>query len=144
MHVPLPTGHSRVTIYWITVQDVNDVPPVFDRSLGVYEVQLPESREVGKPTGIRLAVDDADEGKLLLAYGHNHVLCDYQLSPCRKEFKFHRDRSGNAGTSHSPHPIPLLKGGGGSHCLLSVWRIGEACIARAAEKHFCANISTDL
>ncbi|XP_063879745.1 neural-cadherin-like isoform X3 [Scylla paramamosain] len=53
-------GHARVTIYWITVQDVNDVPPVFDRSLGVYEVQLPESREVGKPTGIRLAVDDAD------------------------------------------------------------------------------------
>ncbi|XP_045109425.1 neural-cadherin-like isoform X4 [Portunus trituberculatus] len=53
-------GHARVTIYWITVQDVNDVPPVFDRSLGVYEVQLPENRKVGKPTGIRLAVDDAD------------------------------------------------------------------------------------
>ncbi|MPC30159.1 Cadherin-3 [Portunus trituberculatus] len=57
----LPAGHSRVTTYWVTVQDLNDVPPVFDRSMGVYEVQLPENREVGKPTGIRLAVDDADE-----------------------------------------------------------------------------------
>ncbi|KAK8380707.1 hypothetical protein O3P69_007967 [Scylla paramamosain] len=55
------SGHSRVTTYWVTVQDLNDVPPVFDRSMGVYEVQLPENREVGKPTGIRLAVDDADE-----------------------------------------------------------------------------------
>ncbi|XP_050725469.1 neural-cadherin-like [Eriocheir sinensis] len=52
--------HARMTTYWITVQDLNDVPPAFNRSLGVYEVKLPENREVGKPTGIRIAVDDPD------------------------------------------------------------------------------------
>ncbi|XP_050709589.1 protocadherin Fat 3-like [Eriocheir sinensis] len=52
--------HERMTTYWITVQDLNDVAPQFDLSQGVYEVQLPENREAGKPTGIRLAVDDQD------------------------------------------------------------------------------------
>ncbi|KAK4308572.1 hypothetical protein Pmani_019737, partial [Petrolisthes manimaculis] len=52
--------HTRMTTYWITVQDLNDVAPVFDRSLGVYEMMLPENREVGKPTGIRLVVNDTD------------------------------------------------------------------------------------
>lgn len=58
-----PTEHARMTTYWITVQDLNDVPPAFNRSLGVYEVKLPENREVGKPTGIRIAVDDPDIGE---------------------------------------------------------------------------------
>lgn len=52
-----------MTTYWITVQDLNDVAPQFDLSQGVYEVQLPENREAGKPTGIRLAVDDQDIGE---------------------------------------------------------------------------------
>ena len=62
--------HERMTIYWITVQDLNDVPPQFDRAAGTYEVQLPENREVGKPTGIRLAFIDPDIGgwRLFLNY----------------------------------------------------------------------------
>ena len=58
--------HERMTIYWITVQDLNDVPPQFDKAAGTYEVQLPENREVGKPTGIRLAFIDPDIGELIL------------------------------------------------------------------------------
>ena len=57
--------HERMTIYWITVQDLNDVPPQFDKAAGTYEVQLPENREVGKPTGIRLAFIDPDIGELI-------------------------------------------------------------------------------
>ncbi|XP_066950818.1 protocadherin beta-14-like [Macrobrachium rosenbergii] len=53
-------AHERMTIYWITVQDLNDVPPVFDYLNGVYEVELPENREVGKSTGIKLAINDSD------------------------------------------------------------------------------------
>ncbi|XP_045109335.1 neural-cadherin-like isoform X2 [Portunus trituberculatus] len=53
-------AHERMTTYWITVQDLNDVAPQFDLSNGVYEVQLPENREPGKPTGVRLHVDDED------------------------------------------------------------------------------------
>lgn len=60
---PPPPDHERMTTYWITVQDLNDVAPQFDLSQGVYEVQLPENREAGKPTGIRLAVDDQDIGE---------------------------------------------------------------------------------
>ncbi|XP_042876462.1 neural-cadherin-like [Penaeus japonicus] len=52
--------HVRKTIYWITVQDLNDVAPQFDKVAGVYEVQLPENREVGKPTGIKLKYEDPD------------------------------------------------------------------------------------
>ncbi|ROT82868.1 putative DE-cadherin [Penaeus vannamei] len=48
-----------MTTYWITVQDLNDVAPVFAPS-GVFEVELPENRELGKPTGIRLPVHDPD------------------------------------------------------------------------------------
>lgn len=81
--------HERMTIYWITVQDLNDVAPMFDRKLGVYEVQLPENREVGKPTGIRLVVDDPD----ISEYHENAMGCsalkglfsssfkDFQISP---------------------------------------------------------------
>ncbi|XP_068232166.1 DE-cadherin-like [Palaemon carinicauda] len=53
-------AHERMTIYWITVQDLNDVPPVFDYLNGIYEVALPENREVGKSTGIKLAINDSD------------------------------------------------------------------------------------
>ncbi|XP_066958862.1 LOW QUALITY PROTEIN: DE-cadherin-like [Macrobrachium rosenbergii] len=53
-------GHERMTIYWITVQDLNDVLPVFDHLNGIYEVELPENREVGKSTGVKLAVEDSD------------------------------------------------------------------------------------
>ena len=52
-----------MTTYWITVQDLNDVAPQFDLVNGVYEVQLPENREAGKPTGVRLDVDDPDIGE---------------------------------------------------------------------------------
>ncbi|XP_042874776.1 neural-cadherin-like [Penaeus japonicus] len=51
--------HERMTTYWITVQDLNDVAPVFAPA-GVFEVELPENRELGKPTGIRLPVLDPD------------------------------------------------------------------------------------
>ncbi|XP_037787691.1 protocadherin beta-10-like [Penaeus monodon] len=51
--------HERMTTYWITVQDLNDVAPAFAPS-GVFEVELPENRELGKPTGIRLPVHDPD------------------------------------------------------------------------------------
>ncbi|XP_064100761.1 neural-cadherin-like [Macrobrachium nipponense] len=53
-------AHERMTIYWITVQDLNDVAPVFDYLNGIYEVELPENREVGKSTGIKLAINDSD------------------------------------------------------------------------------------
>ncbi|XP_066976553.1 DE-cadherin-like isoform X4 [Macrobrachium rosenbergii] len=52
--------HWRSTTYWITVQDVNDVAPRFNLDEGIYEVRLPESRGVDKPTGLVLYVDDPD------------------------------------------------------------------------------------
>ncbi|XP_068232173.1 neural-cadherin-like [Palaemon carinicauda] len=59
-------AHERMTIYWITVQDLNDVPPVFDYLNGIYEVELPENREVGKSTGIKLAINDSDVASILV------------------------------------------------------------------------------
>nr|XP_053644289.1 LOW QUALITY PROTEIN: neural-cadherin-like [Cherax quadricarinatus] len=75
--------HERMTIYWITVQDLNDVPPELDAALGVYEVQLPENREVGKPTGIHLMVTDPDIV--------NHFT--YQIVEGNDERKFRIDSS---------------------------------------------------
>ncbi|XP_069172771.1 LOW QUALITY PROTEIN: DE-cadherin-like [Procambarus clarkii] len=75
--------HERMTIYWITVQDLNDVAPVLDNALGVYEVQLPENREVGKPTGIRLLINDPDIV--------NHFT--YQIVDGNQERKFRIDAS---------------------------------------------------
>lgn len=53
-------SHKRMTIYWITVQDMNDVQPQFDKEAGVYEVVVPENKVPGKDTGIRLVVIDPD------------------------------------------------------------------------------------
>ncbi|XP_042222994.1 neural-cadherin-like isoform X2 [Homarus americanus] len=53
-------GHKRMTIYWIMVLDINDVPPRFDKAKGVYSVQVPESKVPGKNTGINLVVIDPD------------------------------------------------------------------------------------
>ncbi|MPC51378.1 DE-cadherin [Portunus trituberculatus] len=55
--------HNRTSMYWITVQDINDVPPQFDENLGVYEVEVPEDKAVGKNTGIVLKVIDPDVGE---------------------------------------------------------------------------------
>ena len=45
------------------MKDINDVPPRFDKAVGVYEVQVPEDKGVGKNTGIVLKVIDPDVGK---------------------------------------------------------------------------------
>ncbi|XP_066958880.1 DE-cadherin-like [Macrobrachium rosenbergii] len=74
-------GHERMTIYWITVQDLNDVPPVFDHLNGIYEVELPENREVGKSTGVKLAVEDSDVVNLF----------EYQIVEGNGEQKFRID-----------------------------------------------------
>ena len=50
-------------MYWISINDVNDEPPRFNRNRGNYTVNIPENLEIGKDTGILLAVDDKDEGK---------------------------------------------------------------------------------
>ncbi|XP_066980298.1 DE-cadherin-like isoform X2 [Macrobrachium rosenbergii] len=74
-------GHERMTIYWITVQDLNDVPPVFDHLNGIYEAELPENREVGKSTGVKLAVEDSDVVNLF----------EYQIVEGNGEQKFRID-----------------------------------------------------
>ncbi|XP_064100756.1 neural-cadherin-like [Macrobrachium nipponense] len=74
-------AHERMTIYWITVQDLNDVPPVFDYLNGIYEVELPENREVGKSTGIKLVVNDSDVVNLF----------EYQIVDGNGEQKFRID-----------------------------------------------------
>ncbi|XP_076044987.1 DE-cadherin-like [Oratosquilla oratoria] len=52
--------HNKTSFFWVTVNDENDVPPEFDLENGIYEVLLPENREVGKDTGLRLKVNDPD------------------------------------------------------------------------------------
>ena len=56
------SAHDRANMYWISINDVNDEPPRFNRNLGNYSVEIPENLEVGKDTGINLKVDDKDEG----------------------------------------------------------------------------------
>ncbi|XP_069958190.1 DE-cadherin-like isoform X2 [Cherax quadricarinatus] len=73
--------HERMTLYWITVQDINDVPPKFDLEKGVYSVQVPENRVPGKNTGIKLVVIDPD------IVNHN----DFQIVRGNEEQKFRID-----------------------------------------------------
>ncbi|KAK7079948.1 hypothetical protein SK128_012923 [Halocaridina rubra] len=53
-------AYNRSYTYWITVQDVNDVAPIFDHDASTSEVILSESREVDKDTGINLVIIDPD------------------------------------------------------------------------------------
>ncbi|XP_064099901.1 neural-cadherin-like isoform X2 [Macrobrachium nipponense] len=76
-------AHERMTIYWITVQDLNDVPPTFDYLNGIYEVELPENREVGKSTGVKLSINDSDIVNLF----------EYQIVEGNSEQKFRIDEA---------------------------------------------------
>ncbi|KAG0724386.1 DE-cadherin [Chionoecetes opilio] len=73
--------HNRTSMYWITVKDINDVKPRFDKTLGVYEVQVPEDKGVGKNTGIVLKVIDPD------VVNHN----DFQIVKGNEQRKFSID-----------------------------------------------------
>lgn len=73
--------HNRTSMYWITVKDINDVPPRFDKTLGVYEVAVPEDKGVGKNTGIVLKVIDPD------IVNHN----DFQIVTGNEQRKFSID-----------------------------------------------------
>ncbi|XP_069177748.1 DE-cadherin isoform X2 [Procambarus clarkii] len=74
-------GHERMTTYWITVQDINDVPPRFDMTKGIYQVEVPENKVPGKNTGIRLVVIDPD------IVNHN----DFQIVSGNEQQKFRID-----------------------------------------------------
>lgn len=73
--------NNRTSMYWITVKDMNDVPPSFDMVNGVYEVQVPEDKAVGKDTGIVLKVTDPD------IVNHN----DFQIVEGNEQRKFSID-----------------------------------------------------
>lgn len=82
IHVNVTDGkYNRPYMYWITVQDINDVPPKFDKNLGVYEVEVPEDKAVGKNTGIVLKVIDPD------VVNHN----DFQIVSGNEQRKFSID-----------------------------------------------------
>ncbi|KAK4327912.1 hypothetical protein Pmani_001640, partial [Petrolisthes manimaculis] len=53
-------GHENTGPFWVTVLDLNDVPPQFDKTGGVYVDQVPEDRLPGWKTGINLKVIDPD------------------------------------------------------------------------------------